>query len=282
MHALGREDRQRHQPRRARAARRPQGRARGHGDGRLAHRGRARAAARRRLRPRDRRRGHRRDRARRARARGRRRRAAAPARATASCSRCASTATRSCCAPATLSILADDGSGTSWDPIKVEGEAPRADGRGARRRGDADEPASRGRAPRRADAGRVAPDLWTGTATSPDAEVPPRDAYALRLVVGRRLYDNGRMVSEAPVLAARSPPVPAARQPARRGRPRCRVGRRGARHLDARLAGRRRSRPTRGVPAGVAQLDFSADGARRGRADRRDAVVTDLRVETLR
>ena len=78
LHALGREDRQRHQPRRPRAARRPQGRARGHGDGRLAHRGRARAPARRRLRFRDRRRGHRRVGAGRARARRRRLRVAAP------------------------------------------------------------------------------------------------------------------------------------------------------------------------------------------------------------
>ena len=43
-------------------------------------------------------------------------------RVTAWCCRCAITTTRSCCAPAPLSILAEDGSGTSWDPIKVEGE----------------------------------------------------------------------------------------------------------------------------------------------------------------
>ena len=70
VHALGREDRQRHEPRGPRPTRRSKGRARGHRHGRLAHRGRARVASRRRLRLRDRRRGDRRARTRRAGTRG--------------------------------------------------------------------------------------------------------------------------------------------------------------------------------------------------------------------
>ena len=96
----------------------------------------------------------------------------------------------------------------------------RAEGRaGADGRDRGRDAASRGRG-----AGRASrPRCGNGTARSPDVDVPARDAYALRLVVGRRLYDNGRMVSEAPVLDARAPAVPAAHQPARRGRPRRRV-----------------------------------------------------------
>ena len=193
VHALGREDRQRHEPRRPRAARRPEGRARGRGDGRLAHRGRARAAARHRLRLRDRRRGHRRARTRRARARRRRRRRCCARPATAWCCRCASTATRSCCARAALSILADDGSGTSWDPIKVEGEAARRASKGSRRStprpsdeaGEADG-ADAGAAPRRPRSG-----TWDGAV--PDA----RGAAARRVRSAPRGRVGGSTTTDA-------------------------------------------------------------------------------------
>ena len=49
-----------------------------------------------------------------------------------------------------------------------------------------------------ADAGAPAPHEWDRRATHP--ETPARDAYALRLVVGRSLYDEGRLVSETPLL----------------------------------------------------------------------------------
>src|SRR6185436_5673129 len=54
----------------------------------------------------------------------------------------------------------------------------------------------------------ASPALWTWDGAVPDHEVPPRDAYALRLVVGRRLYDNGRMVSEASAIARVRRPFP--------------------------------------------------------------------------
>ncbi len=96
-----------------------------------------------------------------------------------------------------LTLMADDGSGTSWDPIKVEGEAP--DGAGRRR----------ARSPRPTDAPALYE--WDGHATQPEA--PGRDAYALRLVVGRALYDDGRLVSRDAAPAAPRRRSGAARAP---------------------------------------------------------------------
>ena len=124
LHALGREGGHGHQPRRPGAAGRAQGRARRHRDGRLADRGRARA---------------------RASARdldlatvdevtdeiarvapalaGVDRGAAEAARATAWSLPLAAHRDEIVLRTRELSLLADDGSGTSWDPIKVEGES---------------------------------------------------------------------------------------------------------------------------------------------------------------
>ena len=179
MHAVGREGGHRHEPRRPRAAPRPQGRARRHGNGRLAHRGRARAPARRRLRPRDRRRGHRRDRSGRAGLRRRRRGAAAIARATASSLPLRDHRDEIVLRTRDLSIMADDGSGTSWDPIKVEPVRCRPT---RPRRSTPPNPRPRH------------PTCTCGDASAPSPAAPGRDAYALRLVVGRALYDDGRIV----------------------------------------------------------------------------------------
>jgi len=158
-----------------------------------------------------------------------------------------------------LSILADDGPGTSWDPIKVEGEAAT----------DVAQPED------------VAPELWTWDGTVPDVVAPPRDAYALRLVVGRRLYDNGRMVSEAPILQRACRPFPLRINPHAAAL----LG------LDAgsqvRLTSNRGSiivavDPDAGVPEGIGQLEFSADGIGAAELIDADATITDARVETLR
>ena len=45
-----------------------------------------------------------------------------------------------------------------------------------------------------------APALYQWDRTGAHPEAPARDAYALRLVVGRSLYDDGRLVSETPLL----------------------------------------------------------------------------------
>ena len=108
-----------------------------------------------------------------------------------------------------------------------------------------------------------------------------RDAYSLRLVVGRRLYDNGRMVSEAPVLERVRRPFP------------LRINAHDAAGLGVDSGAQVRVTSTRGshvltveidagVPAGIAQIELSADGT--GAAELIDAgtAITDLRVETLR
>ena len=163
-----------------------------------------------------------------------------------------------------LSLMADDGSGTSWDPIKVEGEAPA-------------EPV--------AEAAVLAPENapalyeWDRLATHPEA--PARDAYALRLVVGRTLYDDGRLVSETPLLQRLVP------EPGLRVHPGdlARIG------VDS--GGQVKVTSTRGsqvvavkadagVPAGVACMDFSADALGAALLIDVSQPVIDLRVESLR
>jgi NADH-quinone oxidoreductase subunit G len=195
-----------------------------------------------------------------------------------------------------LSILAEDGSSASWDPIKVEGVAPdptnvvEASGAGA-------EPippkvAEPGEGPEHVAAvvnealdtaatADAAPALhqWDGDATSEDT--PARDAYALRLVVGHTLYDGGRIVAETPVLQR-------VRQSSR-----VRVSPHDATQLgvegggEVRITSARGTQvvtvePDAGVPPGVAHYDFTADGA--GVAELIDVTlpVTDLRVESVR
>jgi NADH-quinone oxidoreductase subunit G len=175
-----------------------------------------------------------------------------------------------------LPILADDGSGTSWDLIKVEGEVASDEDVAAEAEAAAGDVAQHAVvAP-----ARVAPPLWEWDGPIPSAEVPPRDAYALRLFAGRRLYDNGRLVSESPVLIrVRRPfllhvnPQDAARLGVELGNQVRVTSTRGTQVVAI--------EPDAGVPMGVARLDFSADGS--GAAELIDAntAVTDLRVETV-
>jgi NADH-quinone oxidoreductase subunit G len=188
-----------------------------------------------------------------------------------------------------LSILAEDGSGTSWDPIKVDGEAAlqvevevvevvevAVSGEGGAVEVSVTEVVEVSAAP-----ARIAPALWTWDGDVPEAVVPPRDAYALRLVVGRRLYDNGRIVSEAPALTRVRRPFPL------RVNPHDAAGLGVESGAEVKVTSTRGSRVLTietdpGVPAGVARIDFSADGS--GAAELIDAstVITDLRIETLR
>src|SRR5262249_46655739 len=126
----------------------------------------------------------------------------------------------------------------------------------------------------------AAPAVWSWDGAVPDHEVPPRDAYALRLVVGRRLYDNGRLVSEAAALARVRAPFPLHISP------------HDAAGLGIESGNEVRVTSTRGrqvfpvtidpgVPVGIARLDFSADGAGAAALIDAHAVVTDLRLETL-
>jgi NADH-quinone oxidoreductase subunit G len=163
-----------------------------------------------------------------------------------------------------LSILAEDGSSASWDPIKVEGAAP-----------DADVVDAEGAS---ADA---APSLHTWDGAAAGEETPARDSYALRLVVGHILYDGGRLVAETPALQR-------VRQSSG-----LLVSPHDATQLGVESGGEVRITSARGtqvvtvapdpgIPAGVARYDFTADGA--GVAELIDVTlpVTDLRVESVR
>jgi predicted molibdopterin-dependent oxidoreductase YjgC len=163
-----------------------------------------------------------------------------------------------------LTLLADDGAGVSWDPIKVEGETPA-------------EPV--------AEVDVVAPDdapalyEWDGHAAQPDP--PRRDAYALRLVVGRALYDDGRLVSETPLLQRLV------------GEPELRVHPSDLARIGVDSGGQVKVTSTRGsqvvavrsdpgVPAGIACMDFSADALGAALLVDASQPVVDLRVESLR
>jgi NADH-quinone oxidoreductase subunit G len=163
-----------------------------------------------------------------------------------------------------LSLMSDDGSGTSWDPIKVEGEAPAEPVR--------EEEVS---------ASEDAPDLYVWDREARHADAPARDAYALRLVVGHTLYDEGRIVSETPLLQRLVP------------EPLLRVHPSDLAHIGVDSGGQVKATSTRGsqvvtvradagVPAGIACIAFSADSM--GAALLIDAgqPVVDLRVESLR
>ena len=145
-----------------------------------------------------------------------------------------STSTRSCSATRDLTILAEDGQGTSWDPIKVEGEVPRTSTSWPR--------SSDRRAKRAAEAGprthrqpsRTPPDrkdrscplhVWDRNVRGTDRagarrvrSAPRGRPQALRRWAGRR-RDAGVRAARAGSGVARQPPRPrrARRRERRRG-----------------------------------------------------------------
>jgi NADH-quinone oxidoreductase subunit G len=196
-----------------------------------------------------------------------------------------------------LTILADDGSGTSWDPIKIEGVEADATTNIVEAKGAGAEPLEPGEATpgalpehvektigaaqQVAALAETAPELHVWDRSVPSGETPARDAYGLRLVVGHTLYDSGRVVAETPVLqAVRRSAV-------------LRISEHDATRLGIEAGGEMRVTSARGshvmpviadagVPAGVAHLAFGADGT--GAAEMIDVSlpVTDLRLETVR
>jgi NADH-quinone oxidoreductase subunit G len=196
-----------------------------------------------------------------------------------------------------LTIMSDDGQGTSWDPIKVAGEVPadstnavEASGAGAEPLkpgfGDPDDdarPAAQVLADAEA-ATRVPndmPDLHAWDRSVPAGDVPGRDTYALRLVVGRALYDKGRIVSETPILQRlvqerelRVHPNDLARIGVDSGGQVNVTSARGSQVVMV------EADPS--VPAGTAAFDFTADA--HGPALLIDASlpVTDIRIESMR
>ncbi len=198
-----------------------------------------------------------------------------------------------------LSIMAEDGSGASWDPIKVEGLVPADSTAAVEASGAGAEPISPGTGdpendPKKAaevlqessaaaDASTAADvpalHVWDGKAAN--NETPGRDAYSLRLVVGRTLYDGGVIVSKTEVLArlVREPrlrvnPSDAARIGAEPGTQVRITGPRGAQTVVI--------EPDERIPAGVARYDFTADGSGASALIDASMPVTDVRVESVR
>jgi anaerobic selenocysteine-containing dehydrogenase len=195
-----------------------------------------------------------------------------------------------------MSILAEDGQGTSWDPIKVEGQAPADSTNAVEASGAGAEPLAPGAgeletpaavvtdavaAATRAAATVLTPELFVWKTAAPSRETAARDAYALRLVVGRALYDRGRIVTETPILARLSQ------------HHRLRVNPADLARIGVEPGGQVKVTSARGsqtvgvetdpsVPAGIAAFDFTADGL--GPSQLIDAAqpVTDLRLESIR
>ncbi|MFM7225578.1 MAG: NADH-quinone oxidoreductase subunit NuoG [Actinomycetota bacterium] len=183
-----------------------------------------------------------------------------------------------------LSLGTGEG-GESWEPIRVE--IAEADASDAAAEADASDAAAE------ADASDAAADVaeaatetpappalheWSGVAAN--APAPPRDAYALRLVTGRRCFDRGRALSATPALAA------LAAEPVLRANP-VDVTRIGSDQGSVRVTSARGSLVVRivadgRVPVGVARFDLPADGDGPSELIDVAAPVTDLRVETVR
>jgi NADH-quinone oxidoreductase subunit G len=172
-----------------------------------------------------------------------------------------------------LSILAEDGDGVSWDPIRAAGET-------AVEAAEHDEDAAQLIETAGADPEPGAPALIEFQPPGADPATPPRDAYSLRAVVGRTLYDAGRAVAGSPSIAGLAPALVLRVSPTD-------IHRLGTDDGDevkvtsARGSARFRIVADGGVPQGIARVAFTADGG--GVSELLDATlpVTDLRVETL-
>jgi anaerobic selenocysteine-containing dehydrogenase len=198
-----------------------------------------------------------------------------------------------------LSILAEDGQGASWDPIKVEGVVP-ADSTSALEQAGAgglttidpgagdpeDDAAAATEVLEAAHAGARAAEAtgppvhrWSEPLVAFDA--PARDSYALRLVAARALYDSGRAVVESPILPGLRRAAVLEVHPHDLARIGVEAGGT-VRVISPRSSITTAVRPSEAVPPGVARMTFTADGT--GVSELVDAAqpVTDLRVETLR
>ncbi len=193
-----------------------------------------------------------------------------------------------------LTINAEDGSGTSWDPIKVTGQVPADSTNAVSGSGAGFEPLKpvggsdidvEGASAIVADSidatTRPMPAMHTWSPAAPSADPPARDAYALRLVASRALYDGGRTVRSTPVLAR-------LRQEATLHMNPVDASRVGVEHTgEVKITSARGTQVVAAVadvrvPAGVARYDFSADGAGPAALIDISVPVTDLRVESVR
>jgi NADH-quinone oxidoreductase subunit G len=126
-----------------------------------------------------------------------------------------------------------------------------------------------------------APPLYRWAPVADGHAAPPRDAYALRLVAARKLYDKGDMVVRSPSIAVLAPDPELLVNPSDRDR----IGVRDGDNVRATTSRGSLVLPVRGdstTPSGVAFLAFTQTSP--SPADLIDASlpVTDLRVETLK
>jgi anaerobic selenocysteine-containing dehydrogenase len=198
-----------------------------------------------------------------------------------------------------LNIMSEDGHAVSWDPIRSEAAVPAGSTAAVEAAGaggavnltpDAgdpgDDPAAAAHAVDTARdqserARREAPALHEWDRTVVSADPPGRDKYALRLVSQRLLYDGGRVVTCTPALK------PLRNEPVLLVHPHDLADIGVDEGAVVRVTSSRgtvtvpvETHPT--VPAGTARLPFTADGRGAGELIDTAAMVTDLRVETIR
>jgi NADH-quinone oxidoreductase subunit G len=141
--------------------------------------------------------------------------------------------------------------------------------------------------PRGVDLGSPPPLLtWTGSGGTQPLPVPRPDAYALRLVAGRRLYDAGSSVTGSPSLTPLVPALVARANPYDLDRLGARTGDR-VKVRSARGELTLAAQSDEGVPRGVVAIDFNVPG---GESAPGNAVatlidsrqpVTDVRLESV-
>ncbi len=111
------------------------------------------------------------------------------------------------------------------------------------------------------------------------SEPPPLDAYSLRLVSSRTLYDLGVALQRSPALAGLAVDAVLRMNPTDHERLGVATGGTREGHLVAHdTPGRRDCRP--GVARGVVALGFNRPGTRAADLIDATALVTDVRVET--
>jgi predicted molibdopterin-dependent oxidoreductase YjgC len=186
-----------------------------------------------------------------------------------------------------LTILADDGPGASWEPIRAAGaveaaEEGKPEAAEAEAQADTEAEAQAEPAVASPEPPATPPlDLLVWDRSFGSTETPARDAYALRLVTGRTLYDWGRAVSSSPSIVGLVSGVTLRVSVTDLNRIGVTDG------TPVRVTSARKSldlivRVDPLMPAGIARLSFSPGAP--GAADfiDIDAPVTDVRVETLR
>jgi NADH-quinone oxidoreductase subunit G len=169
----------------------------------------------------------------------------------------------------------------SWEPITPGHVDPADAASTAAAEPDAEQESDAGEQPAEDDATVDAPALhvWSGAAPSPGR--PGRDAYALRLVSSRALYDGGVLVAATPAFA----PLVRAGELRVHHTERDRIGVADGALVRVASAKGGLELPVRAdaaVAPGTALLAWNLPGCRAGELVDAAAAVTDLRVESVR